>query len=372
MLGYYLPIREGFCPDIYRMCRAALDNLVIVQAGIDLRRIEFYVDNDCDCNACAIRSKNKSQPHMIILNKGLIEQMTPEELLFVVGHEIGHLIFNHSYVSRTVEFVYPDKEQRPPLVRKLYDVWEKISEISADRVGFLACRNMDVSLKALFKLSSGLREQYCNMDPSAIIDFVEDIFREMKANPSYVCASHPANPVRIKALQLFYESALWGSIKEGKASTPNDVALDEGMEEVLSIVKKSPFTDQELMELSFTTAAGMLLMLSDGTADDEEYSYLFNILSKYIYWPPEYLAMMERANIAEVMKDSACHIVAEYPWRARDLLVSLFPIINRDNIIRNDELNLLMNIGVEELKLHPNAVTDIMLEEIRGRYHPLS
>lgn len=365
MHGYYQPIREDCCKDIFTLC-----NSVAKRFGFEGGAIQFYIANKEEFNSFSIASDEASQPHFVVLNSGLIEREQKEELTFVIGHEIGHLIFNHTYVSKTIQFIYPDKGLWPPFLQKLYDAWSKISEISADRIGLIANNNIEAAVKWLYRLSSGLDEKYFSTNLDNLADEVNTTFEQMKKYPAYVFASHPANVVRIKALQSFYGSNLWRAVISGQTPA-EDSAFQKSMDEILYIVKKSPLTEQETVEMSFTAAAGMLLMAVDKDIDEDEYSYLINILSQYTQWPPSYLDSIRKANIGSVMQQSAQKIIEDYPWRAKDLFKTLFPIVNRDNKICDSELSLLLDIGTKELGLHAHAVVDIILEGIRGSYKPL-
>lgn len=363
--GYYLPLRDGLFGDIPRLCRSVAGDL-----GFSDGAIEFYMANDNDCNSFSIAG-NGHAPHIIVLNRGLVERAAPDELKFCVGHEMGHLIFDHSYVSKTIQFIYPASDQQPPLFQKLYDAWSKISEISADRMGLLANRDIDASLRALFRLSSGLDNGHFDLDLTKLVGIAESAFEEMRRNPSYVFASHPANPVRIIALKRFYESGLWRSVTSGQEPA-EDADFERSMGEVLAIIKRSPLNELEALELSFMASAGMFLMIADQDIDDNEYTLLVNTLSRYIHWPPEYLDHMDKTGMDRTMREAADTIVSRYPWRSKDLLVKLFHVINRDNKIKDNELSMFMNIGTEALRLQAQTVVDIVLEGMRNHYKPLS
>lgn len=366
MREYHMQVREGVCEDVFALCSSAASDL-----GFADDAIEFYIANDDRCNSFSIANNSMAGPHFVVLNRGLIERTTPEELRFIVGHEIGHLLFDHSYVSKTIKFIYPDKDRQPPLLQKLFDAWEKICEISADRVGLIASGDIDASVKALHRLSSGLGGERFVLDTSKISGMAHEAFKEMKRRPSYVPASHPANTLRIMALKRFYGSGLWRSVVSGNGSV-DDEAFERSMDEILSIVKRSPLNELEVLELSFMASAGMLLMVSDRDVDDDEYSFLINALSRYTHWPPEYLDRMDKADMDRTMRSSADAIVSQYPWRSKELLGKLFHIINRDNKIKDNELSMFMDIGTSVLKLNAHIVVDIVLEGMKEYYKPLN
>jgi Zn-dependent protease with chaperone function len=366
MRGYHLPIYAEFGGALYDTCNKAIKRL-----GFPENKFEFYVDNSPNFNTISICSAAENEPFTIVFNRGLVERVGQEELSFVIGHEVGHLVYDHTSVQRVFEFVYPEYDNLPPLLKKLHSVWSQLGEISADRIGLLACGDYESAIRALFKLSSGLDEKHFNLSHENLKQIVERTFAEMKQNPSYVSGSHPANPIRIKSLMAFHDSALYKSVKENKA-IQKDKKLEAQIDELVSVLKKMPFNEKEEQELKFLASAGLMLMLADKEVDDREHSYLLNVLSQYVHWPPAYLDILKKDDVLKAFKCSAEFITTKCPWESRDLLKQLFNIIIRDNLIRNEELDLFMGIGVKDLKISPSEVIDIILEGTRKRYCPLS
>jgi Zn-dependent protease with chaperone function/uncharacterized tellurite resistance protein B-like protein len=366
MRGYHLPIYSEFGGALYDTCRKTVERL-----GFSEKAFEFYVDNSPNFNTSSIASPVKGKPFTIVFNRGLIERVEHDELAFVIGHEIGHLVYDHSYVRRVFEFVYPEFDALPPLLKKLHSVWSQLGEISADRIGLLACQDYESAVRALFKLSSGLDEKHFNLSHDNLTRIVERTFAEMKENPSYVSESHPANPIRIKSLMAFHESTLYKSIREEKP-IQEDKKLEEQIDGLVSVLKKMPFNEKENQELRFLASAGLMLMLADKDVDDREYNFLINILSHYIHWPPAFLDIIKKDDVMKIFRESAQFIATKCPWESRDLLKQLFNIVIRDNSIRDEELTLFMNIGIEDLKISSSEVIDIILEGTRKRYCPLS
>ena len=366
MRGYHLPIYAEFGGALYDTCRKSVEHL-----GFPESKFEFYVDNSPNFNTRSICTLDEDKPFTIVFNRGLVERVGHDELAFVIGHEVGHLIYDHSYVQRAIEFVYPEFENLPPLLKKLHSVWSRLGEISADRIGLLACEEYESAVRALFKLSSGLDEKHFNLSHENLTQIVERTFAEMKENPSYVSGSHPANPIRIKSLMAFHGSALYRAIKE-KQSLPEDKKLEDQIDELVAVLKKTPLGENEAQKLRFLSTAGMMLMMADESVDDREYNYLINILSHYVHWPPAFLDILKKDDIMKVFKESVEFIMTRCPWDSRELMAQLFNIVIRDNAIHDRELGIFMKIGIEDLKISSSEVIDIILEGTRKRYCPLS
>ncbi len=366
MRGYYLPVSHEFGGKLYILCRDVASSLGFADGAI-----EFYVSNSADFNATSIYSNQPDHAHVIIFNRALLEKVSEDQLRFVVGHEVGHIIFQHSYASRVIGFVYPDGSQAPPIMNKLYDLWSKLCEISCDRVGLVASGSIQSSVEALFRISSGLEEKYFDLTYDSLVQLAEHTFEEMKAHPSYLSISHPANPVRIKALLTFEQSAQYHQLLSGAAAS-EDHALDLAMDDILGILRRSPLNDQEQTELRFLASSGLLLMGATESCNKDEYDYLINMLSQYIQWPPMYLQSLEKENLTDVMVAEAQTIVQRYPYRTRDLLATLFPVIIRDRRIDDRELEFFVRVGTQELHVTPSEVFDLLLSGIRTMYRPLA
>jgi Zn-dependent protease with chaperone function len=101
---------------------------------------------------------------IIVLNAGLIDSMTEEELRFVVGHELGHIKSGH--------VLYYQIAMLLPVLAEVVGVatfgigsllsfplevalirWQRMSELTCDRAGLLACQNVDAATTALIKLA---------------------------------------------------------------------------------------------------------------------------------------------------------------------------------------------------------------------------
>lgn len=366
MRGYYLPVSEKFGGKLFQLCHD-----VSSQLGFADGAIEFYVSNSADFNASTIYSTQPDHAHVIIFNRALLEKVSEDQLRFVIGHEVGHIIFQHSYASRIIGFIYPDGNEIPPIMSKLYDLWSKLCEISCDRIGLLASGSVESSVEALFRISSGLEEKYFDLTYESLVQLAEHTFEEMKAHPSYLSISHPANPVRIKALLTFSQSQQYRQLQVG-GSAGDDHDLELAMDGILRILRRSPLNDQERTELRFLASAGLLLMGATESCNREEYDYLINLLSQYIQWPPMYLQALEKENLTDVMEAEAHTIVSKYPYRTRDLLATLFPIIVRDRHIDDRELEFFVRVGAEELNVPASEVIDLMLAGIRSMYRPLA
>jgi Zn-dependent protease with chaperone function len=141
-------------PDLYQ---AMLDGCYI----LDLPTVpELYVTQSPVAQAMAL---GQSKP-FIVLYSGLVELMDPEEVRWVIGHELGHVLSGHA-TYRTMLFYLIGLAQRLALfpiawiglrgVIWALEEWYRKSELSSDRAGLLATQDVEAARRALMKLAGG-------------------------------------------------------------------------------------------------------------------------------------------------------------------------------------------------------------------------
>jgi Zn-dependent protease with chaperone function len=102
----------------------------------------------------------------IVIQSAIAESFTNEELLFIVGHEIGHIKCGHILYQMVGRLLVPLIEALGQatlgigqiagmgIVGAFYE-WMRQAEFSCDRAGLLACQNPRVALSAIMKLGCG-------------------------------------------------------------------------------------------------------------------------------------------------------------------------------------------------------------------------
>ncbi|MBW8803868.1 MAG: M48 family metallopeptidase [Catenulisporales bacterium] len=113
----------------------------------------------------------------IVLSTGLYELMDEEEMRWVVGHEVGHVLSGHA-VYRTMLFWLTNlatKLSWMPVGKWGIDMfinalleWYRKAELSCDRAGLLVEQDLDAAMRALMKLAGG--SHLAEMNPVAFLE----------------------------------------------------------------------------------------------------------------------------------------------------------------------------------------------------------
>jgi len=106
----------------------------------------------------------------IVLHSGAIDLLEDDELMFVLGHELGHIKSKH-VLYRQLAFLFPSLIEgfsQATLgiagiagtgVELALMNWVRMAEFTCDRAGLLACQDVEPCIKAMVKLS-GLPATY--------------------------------------------------------------------------------------------------------------------------------------------------------------------------------------------------------------------
>ena len=230
------------------------------QFGFD-NDLEAYVHNEASVNAFIAKGTRRT---LVVLSSGAVNLLSAQELEFVIGHELGHAIYNH--LDMAVDHLLADGQLSPSVSMNLR-AWQRAAEISADRAGLICCRSLDVAANALFKTLSGLSLPGDSVDP-------EDFAAEWERLADEVIAegerdqwqlSHPFPTLRMKAMLVFWQA------REDLATADREVAR------LLALMDPSGGSSQGLVDpllARFFFWGGLYIALADGVLEDAEVARL--------------------------------------------------------------------------------------------------
>jgi len=189
----------------------------------------FFVtaDNNQANASCSLMS-SASRPD-IILTSRLIELLSLEELQFVIGHEVAHYVYQHA--------LYPNYNNVDDRTLKLNLLnLSRAAEISADRIGFLACNSLEDSLRANFKLASGLSDKHFNFKPSTYLDQLRDL-EDLGKSSTELWSTHPSFLIRMQSLIWFSMTKEYHEFFDSKKKgTYSLIEIDEKLDKKIKKV----------------------------------------------------------------------------------------------------------------------------------------
>lgn len=133
---------------------------------------DLYIEWGYSINACTIGAEHP----IIVLNSGLIDLCTEDEIMFVIGHELGHVKSNHMLYHMMAQIINYIIDAIPGgsllaggLQYTLY-YWNRMSEFTADRAGLLCCQNETAAIRAFMKMAGIPINHFNNMNYETFIE----------------------------------------------------------------------------------------------------------------------------------------------------------------------------------------------------------
>lgn len=359
--GHSFKVTEKMSPKLYHIFHDVKNKLNYK------KNIDFYITNSAELNAFALTRSDDKDTDIININSALISMFDDDELRFVVGHEIGHLITRYARVVRLINFIFPDPEKVPLILAHRIELWQKVSELTADRFGFIASPNVEKCVSGFFKMASGLSTDRIDFDYKAYLIDNEKILEYFTQNRNMF--THPVNPLRIKAIKLFSESSLYEDFKNEKEFNTDQV-LNAEMDKLIDMLQTISTSPMDAFRKQFLASVGLIMANIDKNINDDEYESILESLSNYTVFPHEYLSEICNTSTEEVFKSSITNIIQQNPAERFQLLQYMANIAMSDNSIFNKEINFLFEVGESLLGLTRREIAQILAATLQQGFIP--
>ena len=350
MEGHSLKVQQELLPDFYALCQDVKKKL-----GFD-DPVDFYITGDSEVNAFSVAAEEEGKPHIVNVNSELFTLMSEAELRFVLGHELGHLINKDTALARLINFVFPPEAAVPVTLQYKIRLHEQLAELVADRYGYMATEDLGVCVTAFFKMASGLDLEKMNVSIDALIADNTKRLEYFLKGKGISRSSHPVNPIRVQALNLF-------------ATVKTQKELQEGMDELITILLKVGDDEMDEYMARFIASAGLIVVNCDGEVHEEEVNQVIETLAALKIFPRQYLEEIAKGDIPAIFNDSVEKILKINPGVRVALLEYMISIVMSDKKIAPEEIKLLYNFG-ESIALSDMEVATAIAEAIQRRYMP--
>jgi len=154
-------------------------------------------------------------PKVLVLYSPLLKVMSPGELKFIIGHEMGHVALGHTWLNTIIGGMagIPAPFGASVILYAAFRWWSRMCEFSADRAGLLACGNLNLAVSALVKLvAPEVRSQRDFDQAMAAIDREDD---DVSNRLAEVFQSHPMLIRRINQLRQYAATQEYQNLQKG-------------------------------------------------------------------------------------------------------------------------------------------------------------
>lgn len=162
----------------------------------------------------------------IIINSGMLLLLNDDELHFVLGHEIGHVMSGHVLYTTMMVILVQLAERGFPIVGLAARAilvglleWYRKAELSADRAGILSIQEPEVGMRVMLKLAgggtgeqTGLTEFLKQADEyRSAGDLGDQVFKVL----NLLGANHPFPVLRVAEMRDWFQSGAYERIVGG-------------------------------------------------------------------------------------------------------------------------------------------------------------
>jgi Zn-dependent protease with chaperone function len=183
----------------------------------------------------------------IILNSGTVALLEDDQLAYILGHELGHILSDHVlYLTMTqlllqlasLGFPIVGLAARAVLVALLE--WNRKSELSCDRAGLLAVQDPEVVMRTMLKMAGG-----GSTDETSLQEFIVqaeeyrdsgDVADQVFKILNLIGETHPFWVLRVSELRAWIEGGDYDRIVRGEYARRGDPdnAYNEDLREAAS------------------------------------------------------------------------------------------------------------------------------------------
>ncbi len=341
--------------------------------------LELYIKPDAEYGAFVMKSP--AGPWALGVTSSLVEKFSPAELRFVIGHELGHMLFDHTSLPMPSVAMMEDMAGQIVSRGKAIELylWCRSAEISADRAGLACGGSLEVAATSFLKLSSGLGNVDAGLDVTSYISQVDSLASSPAArqkprddDDTLDCFStHPYAPLRLRALAAFARSDAWERIQGGTGrgammSLDDAEALVERDLELMqpSYLEEKGDEPEQLRRTLFLAA--LVVAWADGSIDPREQKAVVALLGDDVrhnaLWTTPTLdeAQKELADkLAKAVKDSSL-------VRRIQLVQHLTIVAAADGVVTDSE-----RVEMEKTALALGVPVEIVDHTLRASASPM-
>jgi len=287
----------------------------------------------------------------------------------VIGHEIGHIVFDNHRLTYILRKHYHHGKQLPYPIISLIRLWYRFTEISADRVGYWACGNLPSAISSLLKIYTGLNRKL-NVTTEALMQHSQ-LWVENWDGSLPDTFTHPVPPVRIEALRIFAEAFPAICKKEETIYT-----VEQAMQPLIKIMERRGEDDVDFYREIFIVSGGLLVATLDNELNKKEETEIVETLARFFKYPlPYYRSMVEeiknRGELMALFVESVQYLKNHAPKELSAMFQYLIEVAMADGKLRSIEIEFLKYAGQRFFGFSEEKIKKDILSSIQQSFVPV-
>jgi Zn-dependent protease with chaperone function len=228
LMGQAVHVTHKQCPKVYKLFKEACDIL-------DMHEPDLFLMQRPVPNAFTFGVERP----FIVIHSGLVDLLDEEELMAVMGHELGHVKAGH-VLYKSIAYILAHIATKlfglggiasVGLSIALYD-WSRKSELTADRAELLVAQDPEIAMRVHMKLAGGTKTVFAQIDEQEFLkqaDTYEDLdystLNKVYKLMNELWLTHPIPVFRAKEIMTWSKSKQYQEILAGRYPT-EDPGLD--------------------------------------------------------------------------------------------------------------------------------------------------
>lgn len=228
LLSYSLRLTPSMAPEAYEAAREAARAL-----GSD-DDVELYHARE-RMEGRTARLVLHGKPIGIELIGDCLDVCDRTELVAVIGHELGHCLAHDG--NPDFAWVRTAAQRSAPKTKRIYAL---ASELTADRLGLLACRDLDAVLRLEMRGQMGRVPERLRLDTRAYLDECRRLGDQLLERGKVMFGeTHPEHYVRGYAEWLFSETDVYRSLTGSGSGTRRLEDVDAALATLLGLRRRA-------------------------------------------------------------------------------------------------------------------------------------